>query len=89
MTIRKALVTGGSGAIGGAICRALADDGFYVVVHANRNREGAQSVVEAIKAKGGAAEAVRFDVTDEEASARQMAPPMAPLPPQNGSLNSS
>jgi len=49
VTIRKALVTGGSGAIGGAICRALADDGFHVVVHANHNLEKARSVIAAIE----------------------------------------
>ena len=68
MTIRKALVTGGSGAIGGAICHALADDGFHVVVHANHNLEKARSVAEAIEAGGGSAEAVGFDVTDEGAT---------------------
>ena len=70
MKIRKALVTGGSGAIGGAICRALADDGLYVVVHANQNREMAQNVVEAIEAKGGSADAVAFDITDEKATSK-------------------
>ena len=38
MTQRRALVTGGSGDIGGAICRQLADDGLHVIVHANANR---------------------------------------------------
>lgn len=68
MTIRKALVTGGSGSIGGAICDALAEDGFHVVVHANQHREKAQNVVEAIKAKSGSAETVNFDVTDKSAT---------------------
>ena len=36
---RRALVTGGSGDIGGAICRKLAADGLHVIVHANANRE--------------------------------------------------
>ncbi len=34
--MRRALVTGGSGAIGGAICRKLAEDGLQVYVHANK-----------------------------------------------------
>ena len=32
-TTRRALVTGGSGDIGGAICRQLATDGCHVIVH--------------------------------------------------------
>jgi NAD(P)-dependent dehydrogenase (short-subunit alcohol dehydrogenase family) len=39
--MKKALVTGGSGAIGSAICRALAARGLHVLVHANSGRERA------------------------------------------------
>lgn len=62
---RRALVTGGSGFIGAAICHALAMDGVHVVVHANRGIERAQAVVEKIIAAGGQAQAVAFDLTDE------------------------
>jgi 3-oxoacyl-[acyl-carrier protein] reductase len=65
---RRALVTGGSGDIGGAICRALARDGFHVIVHANGNRARAQEVVAGIAGAGGSAEAVAFDVADGEAT---------------------
>jgi 3-oxoacyl-[acyl-carrier protein] reductase len=34
--MKHALVTGGSGALGAAISRALASEGFHVLVHANR-----------------------------------------------------
>ena len=61
---RRALVTGGSGDIGGAICRALAADGLHVIVHANSHRDRAQSVVDEITAAGGSAQAVAFDVAD-------------------------
>ena len=61
---RRALVTGGSGDIGNAICRALAVDGLHVIVHANSNVDRAQSVVDGIKAAGGSAQAVAFDVAD-------------------------
>jgi 3-oxoacyl-[acyl-carrier protein] reductase len=62
----RALVTGGSGAIGAAICRRLANAGRHVVVHANRHLGEAERLAQAIRAGGGAADAVAFDVTDEE-----------------------
>ena len=42
--MKRALVTGGSGAIGAAICRRLAQDGCHVYVHANRNLPQAERV---------------------------------------------
>jgi 3-oxoacyl-[acyl-carrier protein] reductase len=65
---RRALVTGGSGDIGAAICAELAARGCFVYVHANAQRERAQQVVDAIRAGGGAAEAVAFDLTDSAAT---------------------
>jgi len=65
---RRALVTGGSGDLGGAICRRLAGDGWQVIVHANAGLERAEAVVAQIRADGGRAEAVAFDVADGEAA---------------------
>ena len=67
--MKRALVTGGSGGIGAAICRRLAADGHHVIVHANRSLDKAEAVVTAIQAAGGSAEAVAFDVTDRPATA--------------------
>ncbi|MBP6796837.1 MAG: 3-oxoacyl-ACP reductase FabG [Luteimonas sp.] len=66
--MKRALVTGGSGDIGGAICRRLAADGLHVVVHANTHRARADAVAAAILAAGGSAEAAAFDVADGDAA---------------------
>lgn len=62
--MKRALVTGGSGAIGAAICRQLARDNVHVIVHANINLSHAQLTVQHILEQGGSAEAVCFDVSD-------------------------
>lgn len=72
--VRRALVTGGSGAIGAAVCRSLAQDGFHVYVHANSRAEQAQAVADAIIAAGGSAEVLVFDVTDPAAVAAVLDP---------------
>lgn len=78
--MKKALVTGGSGTIGAAICRALAAKGFHVVVHAHRAAERAAGLVRDIIAAGGSAEAICFDVTDRD-SARQALGPLGQSQP--------
>ncbi|MEI2301487.1 SDR family NAD(P)-dependent oxidoreductase [Ensifer sp. MJa1] len=46
------LVTGATGAIGQAICRALVADGANVVVHYGRNRDAAEALVNALDGRG-------------------------------------
>ena len=66
--MKRALVTGGSGDIGAAICSRLARDGLHVIVHGHHGRERAQAVCRAITAAGGSAETVLFDITDPAAA---------------------
>ncbi|TAA25537.1 3-oxoacyl-ACP reductase FabG [Pseudoxanthomonas winnipegensis] len=70
---RRALVTGGSGDLGGAICTALGAAGFEVIVHANGNLARAQAVAQRIAESGGRAQAVAFDLGDADACATAIA----------------
>jgi len=67
--MKRALVTGGSGAIGAAICRRLGAAGHHVYVHANTQLAQAQLVAAEIVAAGGSASAVAFDVADAASTA--------------------
>ncbi|MBI2745158.1 MAG: 3-oxoacyl-ACP reductase FabG [Burkholderiales bacterium] len=80
--MKYALVTGGSGAIGAAICRQLAADGLHVIVHANRNAEAAEALRAEIVAAGGSASTVSFDVADEAATRAALEPLVAQQPIQ-------
>ena len=66
--MKRALVTGGSGTIGAAICRELSADGFHVVVHAHRRMAEAEALAATLRDGGGSAEAVAFDVGDNAAT---------------------
>ncbi|WP_431245606.1 SDR family oxidoreductase [Leifsonia xyli] len=64
---RVALVTGGSGGIGTATSKRLAEAGMAVAVHYAGNRSRADAVVSSIADAGGRAIAVTGDVADEAA----------------------
>lgn len=66
---KRALVTGASGALGGAIAERLARDGATVLLHANGRREAVEALAARIVAAGGQAECHVFDLTDDEATA--------------------
>ena len=66
--MKRALVTGGSGSIGAAICRRLAQDNCHIYVHANSRPDAAVQLVRSIVASGGSAEPVFFDVIDASAT---------------------
>lgn len=66
--MKRALVTGGSGTIGRAICAQLAAEGRHVIVHTGSRPEEARAVIAGIVSRGGSAEATLFDVADAQAS---------------------
>lgn len=70
---KRALITGASGAIGSAIAARLAADGACVLLHASSRPEVVQAQAEAIRAAGGQAEAVVFDLGDDAAVQRATA----------------
>jgi 3-oxoacyl-[acyl-carrier protein] reductase len=65
---RRALVTGGSGDLGGAICTELASAGWQLLVHAHSNGGRANELVEQLRSSGAQAAALVFDVTDADAA---------------------
>ena len=64
--MKRALVTGGSGVIGEAICEALAAEGMHVIVHSHQHPDQADQVVKKIQTAGQSAETACFDVRDRE-----------------------
>jgi 3-oxoacyl-[acyl-carrier protein] reductase len=65
---KRALVTGASGSLGGAIALRLAASGHHVIVHAHHGIEAAGALAAEIAGSGGSAEAVRFDLVDADAT---------------------
>ncbi len=64
MEKKVALVTGAGRGIGREIALVLARDGYYVVANYAHSGEEAGKLAEEIRASGGEAEAVGFDVSD-------------------------
>jgi 3-oxoacyl-[acyl-carrier protein] reductase len=67
---KRALVTGGSGALGSAICEKLAAAGLDVFIQAHSAIEVAAELERKINAGGGSAKALQFDVTDASGTRR-------------------
>ena len=59
---KTALVTGASRGIGRATASALAEAGARVLVHYGRSTQDAESLVAAIRAKGGRADSIKADL---------------------------
>lgn len=64
LTGQTILVTGATGAIGQAICHALANEGARVLIHYGRNRTAAESLLASI---GGAGALLSADLSDPAA----------------------
>ncbi|MGV0024431.1 SDR family NAD(P)-dependent oxidoreductase [Phormidesmis priestleyi] len=60
---KVAIVTGGSGGIGSAICERLAEEGAKIVVHYGGHADSANETVNAIKTKGGEAIALQANLS--------------------------
>jgi len=61
-----ALVTGSSSGIGRATAIRLGRDGYHVLVHFNRNENGAAETLKAILEAGGRGQLLRFDAQNKE-----------------------
>ncbi|MBS0247970.1 MAG: SDR family oxidoreductase [Proteobacteria bacterium] len=61
---RAALVTGAARRIGRTIARALARDGYAVVLHANQSRDEAEALAATIRRDGGRAAVVTGNLAD-------------------------
>jgi 3-oxoacyl-[acyl-carrier protein] reductase len=61
---RPILVTGASKGIGRAIATRIAQDGFTVVAHYHRDRDGADETLGSIKELGGDGRMIQFDLSD-------------------------
>ena len=68
--LKVAIVTGGGGGIGRAICQRLVNDGFSVVVNYHSGRERAEALVHSLNAATGKAIAVQADVSTEDGANR-------------------
>jgi len=62
----RVLVTGATGRIGRAIALRLAQDGFAVTVHCRARLAEAEALAGQIRAMGGEADLLAFDVTDRD-----------------------
>lgn len=64
--MKYALVTGGSGGIGNAICLKLSEMGYHVLIHYHTNEQNAALVLSAVQKQGGSGEIIRFNVAEFE-----------------------
>lgn len=66
--MKRALVTGGSGAIGAAISKQLASDGYHVYIHANTNLKNAQLLADELNRQEFSVTPIAFDVSNAQST---------------------
>ncbi|HEY1851477.1 MAG TPA: 3-ketoacyl-ACP reductase FabG2 [Candidatus Binataceae bacterium] len=69
---RPILVTGASKGIGRAIAVRIARDGFAVIAHYHRDRDGADETLRSIIELGGDGRIIQFDLVDREQCREQI-----------------
>src|SRR6188768_2935457 len=79
-----AIVTGGARRIGAEIARALAEDGWHVLIHCRRSFDEARALARSL----GAASVVRADLADPAAAETVMAA-LDGLPPPRMLVNNA
>lgn len=87
-TVGTALITGSGRRIGASIARALARNGYTVVLHAHRSYAEAESLAAEIAKDGGKAHVVRGDLADAD-SVRALVPAAAAFGPLSLLVNSA
>ena len=70
---KRALVTGASGALGSAIAQQLAAQGASLLLHGNSRPDALQALAEEIRSAGGQAQALVFNLSDDNATAAAVA----------------
>jgi 3-oxoacyl-[acyl-carrier protein] reductase len=70
---KVAIVTGGAGGIGGAVCERLARDGFTVVVNYAGSTAAAEALVARIESAGGRVVTAQADISDADQGSRMFA----------------
>jgi NAD(P)-dependent dehydrogenase (short-subunit alcohol dehydrogenase family) len=81
---RTAIVTGGAKRIGAELCRALAADGWHLLIHCNRSVDEAEALAREL----GSAAVVRADLASPDAADRVMAA-LDGLPPARLLVNNA
>jgi 3-oxoacyl-[acyl-carrier protein] reductase len=71
--MKYALVTGGSGGIGRAICIKLSQMGYPVLIHYNSNENAARQTLDAVAAENTSSELIRFDVSNHSEVKKSLA----------------
>jgi NAD(P)-dependent dehydrogenase (short-subunit alcohol dehydrogenase family) len=81
---RTAIVTGGARRIGAALCRALAEDGWHLLIHCHRSTQEAEALAREL----GEASVVAADLARPDSAERVMAA-LAGLPPARLLVNNA